>query len=117
VLLATGSEVQLCLGAAEQLAGEGVTARVVSMPSWERFAAQDQPYRDEVLPPAVRARVAVEAAAPFGWERWVGDAGTVIGMERFGASAPAAALFERFGFTPDRVADAARGVLDGLGRR
>jgi transketolase len=117
VLLGTGSEVQLCLAAAEQLATEGVAARVVSMPSWERFAAQDPSYRDAVLPPDVRARVAVEAAAPFGWERWVGDAGTVIGMERFGASAPAEVLFERFGFTPDRVADAARGALAALGQR
>jgi transketolase len=111
VLIGTGSEVQLCLGAAELLAAEGVAARVVSMPSWERFEAQDQRYRDEVLPPHVRARVAVEAAAPFGWERWVGDAGAIVGMERFGASAPAEVLFERFGFTPDRVADEAREVL------
>jgi transketolase len=117
VLLATGSEVQLCLGAADQLAAEGVAARVVSMPSWERFAAQDASYRDEVLPPTVRARVAVEAAAPFGWERWVGDAGRIIGMERFGASAPAEVLFERFGFTPDRVADVAREVLAAVGQR
>jgi transketolase len=116
VLIGTGSEVQLCLGAAEQLAAEGVSSRVVSMPSWERFAAQDQGYRDEVLPPDVRARVAVEAAVPFGWERWVGDAGVIIGMERFGASAPAEVLFERFGFTPDRVADAAREALAGRGR-
>jgi transketolase len=111
VLLATGSEVQHCLGAAEQLAAEGVAARVVSMPSWERFAAQEASYRDEVLPPAVRARVAVEAAAPFGWERWVGDAGRIVGMERFGASAPAEDLFEKFGFTPGHVADVAREVL------
>jgi transketolase len=117
VLLGTGSEVQLCLGAAEQLAAEGIAARVVSMPSWERFAAQDAGYRDEVLPPAVRARVAVEAAVPFGWERWVGDAGEILGMERFGASAPAEELFERFGFTPDRVADAARHVLRRLDAR
>jgi transketolase len=117
VLLATGSEVQLCLGAAEQLAAEGVTARVVSMPCWERFAAQDASYRDEVLPPSVRARVAVEAAAPFGWERWVGDAGRTIGMERFGASAPAEVLFEQFGFTPDRVATVAREVLAAVEQR
>jgi transketolase len=117
LLLGTGSEVQLCLGAAEELAAEGVAARVVSMPSWERFAAQDASYRDEVLPPAVRARVAVEAAVPFGWERWVGDAGEIIGMERFGASAPAEDLFERFGFTPARVAASAREVLARLGGR
>jgi transketolase len=117
LLLGTGSEVQLCLGAAEELAAEGVAARVVSMPSWERFAAQDASYRDEVLPPAVRARVAVEAAVPFGWERWVGDAGEIVGMERFGASAPAEQLFERFGFTPARVAASAREVLARLGGR
>jgi transketolase len=117
VLLGTGSEVQLCLGAAEELAAEDIAARVVSMPSWERFAAQDASYRDEVLPPDVRARVAVEAAVPFGWERWVGDAGEIIGMERFGASAPAEELFERFGFTPDRVAASAREVLARLGGR
>jgi transketolase len=117
VLLGTGSEVQLCLGAAEELAAEGVAAQVVSMPSWERFAAQDPSYRDEVLPPAVRARVAVEAAVPFGWERWVGDAGEIIGMERFGASAPAEDLFERFGFSPARVAASAREVLARLGGR
>ena len=112
VLIGTGSEVQHALGAAEQLAADGIAARVVSMPSWEVFAAQDQAYRDEVLPPAVRARVAVEAAATFGWERWVGDAGEVVGMERFGASAPAADLFARFGFTADNVAAVAREVLE-----
>ncbi|MFA9429992.1 transketolase [Egicoccus sp. AB-alg2] len=113
ILIGTGSEVQHCLGAAEQLAGEGHRVRVVSMPSWERFGAQDQAYRDEVLPPQVRARVAVEAAANFGWERWVGDAGAVVAMERFGASAPAEKLFEVFGFTPEHVAEVARGLLDG----
>jgi transketolase len=117
LLLGTGSEVQLCLAAAESLANEGVAARVVSMPSWELFAAQDTGYRDEVLPPHVRARVAVEAAAPFGWERWVGDLGTVLGMERFGASAPAEVLFERFGFTPERVAEAARDAIARAGTR
>ncbi|TVR29760.1 MAG: transketolase [Nitriliruptor sp.] len=114
VLLGTGSEVQHCVEAAELLAADGLTVRVVSMPSWERFAAQDRSYRDEVLPPALRARVAVEAAVPFGWERWVGDAGAVIGMERFGASAPAEELFEAFGFTATNVAEVARGVLADL---
>ncbi len=114
VLLGTGSEVQHCVEAAELLAADGLTVRVVSMPSWERFAAQDRSYRDEVLPPALRARVAVEAAVPFGWERWVGDAGAVVGMERFGASAPAEDLFEAFGFTATNVAEVARGVLADL---
>jgi transketolase len=111
ILIGTGSEVQVCLGAADVLEEQGVTARVVSMPSWERFAAQDQAYRDQVLPPAVRARVAVEAAANFGWERWVGDGGAVVAMERFGASAPAEKLFEVFGFTPGNVAEVASGLL------
>jgi transketolase len=108
VLLATGSEVHLALEAGEALADEGVAVRVVSMPSWERFAAQDRAYRESVLPPGVRARVAVEAAANFGWERWVGEDGAVIGMERFGASAPAGDLFETFGFTPGNIAEVAR---------
>jgi transketolase len=112
VLIGTGSEVQHCLGAAEQLAADGVAVRVVSMPSWERFAAQDAAYRERVLPPAVRARVAVEAGVTLGWERWVGDAGAVVGLDRFGASAPAERLFEEFGFTADNVAAVARDVLE-----
>ena len=114
LLIGTGSEVQHCVGAAEKLAADGIAARVVSMPCWERFAAQDAAYRDQVLPPEVRARVAVEAAAPFGWDRWVGQDGAVVGMERFGASGPAEHLFEAFGFTAANVADVARQVLDGL---
>jgi transketolase len=112
VLIGTGSEVQLCVGAAEQLAGDGVAVRVVSVPSWERFAALERADRDAVLPPQVRARVAVEAGTPFGWERFVGDAGAVVGMERFGASAPAEKLFEKFGFTTENVVRVAREVLD-----
>jgi transketolase len=111
ILLATGSEVQHAVGAAEVLAGEGVRVRVVSMPSWERFAAQDRDYRESVLPPEVRARVAVEAGVTLGWERHVGDAGAVVGLDRFGASAPAEQLFEAFGFTPENVARVAREVL------
>jgi transketolase len=111
-LLATGSEVHLALQAAETLADEGVSVRVVSMPSWERFAAQDRAYRDQVLPPGVRARVAVEAAVSQGWERWVGEDGEIIAMDRFGASAPAGKLFETFGFTADRIVEVAREVLD-----
>ncbi|MBW3619883.1 MAG: transketolase [Actinobacteria bacterium] len=111
LLLGTGSEVQLCVEAAELLAGEGVAARVVSLPSWELFDAQDEAYRAAVLPPEVTARVAVEAAAPFGWERYVGLAGRVVGMERFGASGPAPELFEKFGFTSANVAATARDLL------
>ncbi len=111
ILIGTGSEVQLCLAAAEHLAEDGVAVRVVSMPSTERFLAQDAAYRDTVLPVSCRARVAVEAATTFGWDRFVGDAGAVIGLDRFGASAPAGRLFEEFGFTPDRVTEVAREVL------
>jgi transketolase len=111
VLIATGSEVQLAVGAAELLASDDLRVRVVSMPSWELFDAQDQAYRDEVLPPAVRARVAVEAAVTHGWHRYVGDIGEVVGLDRFGASAPAERLFEEFGFTAEAVADAARRSL------
>jgi transketolase len=111
VLIGTGSEVQHCAGAAERLAADGLAVRVVSMPSWERFSAQDQDYRDAVLPPGARARVAVEAGVALGWERWVGEGGAVVGLDRFGASAPAERLFEEFGFTADHVAEVARGVL------
>jgi transketolase len=105
--MASGSEVHLALAAQAKLAEAGVDARVVSMPSWELFEQQPQEYRDEVLPPAVRARLAVEAASPFGWERWVGDSGDVLGINQFGASAPAAVVFERYGFTVDNVVERA----------
>jgi len=108
LLLATGSEVQLVLAAREELAAEGVRARVISMPCWELFDRQPQEYRDEVLPPSVKARVGVEQASTLGWDRYVGDAGTVIGMHTFGASAPLKQLLTRFGFTPDRVSEAAK---------
>jgi transketolase len=84
---------------------------VVSLPCWERFDAQDQEYRDEVLPPAVKKRVSVEVGVSLGWERWVGDEGAIIGLDHFGASAPAGTIFEHFGFTVDRVADIARKVV------
>ncbi len=111
VLMGTGSEVQLAVEAAERLAADGVAARVVSMPSWEAFAARPQAERDAVLPPSVRARVAVEAATSFGWHRWVGDAGRVVGIDTFGASAPAGDLYEHFGITADAVVEAARASL------
>ncbi len=108
ILIGTGSELQLCVGAYEALSAEGVKARVVSMPSWELFEEQDEAYRDHVLPPGVRGRVAVEQAAKIGWDRYAGTGGAVIGMHTFGASAPAAELQKKFGFTPDAVLDAAR---------
>lgn len=111
ILIATGSELSLAVEAYEKLAAEGVAARVVSMPSWELFEEQPQSYRDEVLPPSVTARVAVEAASPIGWHRYVGLTGEVVCMNGFGASAPASALMKKFGFTVDAVLDAARRQL------
>jgi transketolase len=112
ILLATGSEVHLALAAAEALAGEGRRVRVVSLPSLERFTAQPAKYRDGILPPKVRVRLAVEAAHPQPWWRWVGDAGDVIGLERFGASAPYQRLYQEFGFTADAIAARLRAMLD-----
>jgi transketolase len=111
ILIASGSELDLAVRAHHQLVAEGIRSRVVSMPSWEIFDRQTQDYRDRVLPPSVSARVAVEQASTFGWERYVGGAGRIIGMKTFGASAPLKALQEKFGFQPDRVAAAAREVL------
>jgi transketolase len=108
LLLATGSEVSLCVEAFDQLAKEGIQARVVSMPSWELFEKQDQAYRDSVLPPDVKARVSVEMAATFGWERYVGSTGRSIGMHSFGASAPIKALLKHFGFTVENIVAAAK---------
>jgi transketolase len=111
ILMATGSEVSVCVKARDLLAVAGVKARVVSMPSWELFERQNRAYRDEVLPPTVRARVSVEAASPVGWERYVGAEGAIIGMKGFGASAPAADLMKTFGFTPGDVADIAKAQI------
>jgi transketolase len=108
LLVATGSEVSLCVEAFEQLAKEGINARVVSMPSWELFEREDQAYRDSVLPPGVTARVSVEMATTFGWERYVGMTGYNIGMHSFGASAPIKALQKHFGFTVENVVSAAK---------
>jgi transketolase len=116
LLLATGSEVQLALAAAELLEADGVGARVVSMPCLEWFDAQDRGYRDAVLPPSVRARVAVEAGATLGWWRYVGDAGRVVGVDHFGASADPAILFREFGLTAEDVARAARDSISAAAR-
>jgi transketolase len=114
ILIATGSELSVAMEARGLLAAEGVRARVVSMPSWALFAQQDKAYRDEVLPPAVRARVSIEAAHPMGWERWVGSEGTVIGISRFGASAPAKRVFQELGLSAENMAAKAKECL-GMG--
>jgi transketolase len=111
ILIATGSEVSLALDAHRQLTGEGIRSRVVSMPSWELFEAQSAAYRQAVLPPAVRARVSVEAGSPFGWERYVGPGGAIIGVDRFGASAPGPEVMARYGFTVEHVVATAKSVL------
>jgi transketolase len=111
ILMATGSEVYLCIDAYEKLKAEGIPARVVSMPSWDLFEHQNQSYRDEVLPPDVTARVAVEQASTFGWAQYTGPKGRVIGMHTFGASAPLKDLQKKFGFTVDAALQAARGLL------
>jgi transketolase len=108
VLMATGSEVSLALAARAELASDGIRASVVSMPCWELFDRQPQEYRDEVIPPAVKARVAIEEASTLGWDRYVGDGGAVVGMHTFGASAPLKRLVDKFGFTPDAVSAVAR---------
>ena len=108
ILLATGSEVALAMAGRAELAGDGINARVVSMPCWELFDRQPQDYKDTVLPPGVKARVGIEQASTLGWDRYVGDGGAVIGMHTFGASAPLKQLLTKFGFTPERVAEVAR---------
>ena len=111
VLIGTGSEVDLAVRAAAQLAGVGVRARVVSMPSWELFAEQDEAYQERVLGPTGTPRVAVEAGVTLGWDRYVGDRGAVVGIDRYGASGPGAKVMQHFGFTPEHVAAAALRVL------
>jgi transketolase len=111
ILIATGSEVAAALDAARQLHAGGVRVRVVSMPSWELFATQSEAYRDQLLPPAVRARVAVEAAGPMGWSRWTTDDGVMLGIEGFGASAPGERLFQEFELTPDHIVRTVKRLL------
>ena len=111
ILIGTGSEVQLCIGAYEKLTAEGVKVRVVSMPCWELFEKQSPEYKIQVLPPQVRARVAVEAGTSFGWSEYVGDDGIVVGRDDFGASAPIKDLLREFGFTVDNVIAKAKEVL------
>jgi len=108
ILIASGSEVQLCISVYERLKQEGIAGRVVSMPSWELFEQQDRHYREEILPPSLKARVTVEAGAVIGWDRYAGPDGTIIGMHTFGGSAPAAGLMRKFGFVADKVLQAAK---------
>ena len=111
ILIASGSDVSLAVQAHDQLLAEGIRSRVVSMPSWEIFEHQTEEYRDSVLPPNVKARVAVEQGSTLGWERYVGPTGHVIGMKTFGASAPLKELQRKFGFKPDQVVAAAKKQL------
>ena len=113
ILIGSGSELQLALAAADSLEGEGTPTRVVSLPSWYLFQRQSRSYREEVLPPTIGARVAVEAGTPLGWERWVGTGGAVVGIDRFGASAPGATIYQNLGITAEAVADRAREILQG----
>jgi transketolase len=113
ILIGTGSEVSLCLAAQEKLAASGLRTRVVSLPCWELFDEQDQRYRDSVLPPAVTARVAVEAGIQQGWERYLGSKGRFVGMTSFGLSAPYQKLYQHFGITAENVVAAAKASLAG----
>ncbi len=110
--MASGSEVNLVYEAGRRLADEGVSVRVVSFPSWKLFEDQDEAYRESVLPKAVEARLSVEAASPFGWERYVGLSGKIIGIDHYGASAPYKTIFEHLGFTVDNVYAQAKAVLE-----
>jgi transketolase len=112
ILIGTGSEVHICTDAADLLEADGIATRVVSAPCLDRFAEQDRDYQDQVLPPAVRARVSVEAASTLGWGRWVTEDGDSIGMQTFGASAPQQDLYQHFGFTPDKVAERGKAVVE-----
>jgi transketolase len=111
ILIGTGSEVGICVTAREQLQQAGIPTRVVSMPSVELFRRQDAGYQEQVLPKHVAAKVAVEAASPYGWREWVGDRGAIVGIETFGASAPFERIYQEFGITPEKVAATAKGLL------
>jgi transketolase len=112
ILIATGSDVALALEAFEVLSGDGVRARVVSLPSWQTFDQQDDDYRESVLPASIEARVSIEEASTLGWDRYVGPRGRMIGMHTFGSSAPLKDVQTKYGFTPERVVEVAREVLE-----
>jgi transketolase len=111
ILLATGSELPIAVAAQEKLAAAGVRARVVSLPCWEAFAAQSVEYRQSVLPPEVPVRVSIEAGTTFGWQRWVGDRGVALGLDRFGASAPFETIYKELGLTADNIVKTVQGLL------
>ena len=111
ILMASGSEVSLIVEVQETLAKEGIDARVVSMPCWELFLEQPQEYQDQVITPEVKARLAVEAGVPLGWHQWVGDGGDIIGINKFGASAPASENFKQYGFTVENVVQRAKKLV------
>ncbi len=113
ILIGTGAEVHVALAAQRLLAAESIPTRVVSMPCWEAFAEQDPAYRASVLPPEIRARVSVEAGVTLGWERWIGDGGSAVGLDRYGASAPGEVNLKELGFTAENVALRVRSVLGG----
>jgi transketolase len=117
ILIASGSEVPICIDTAEVLEGDGISARVVSMPCMDTFTLADQEYQDEVLPPSCRARLAVEAASPLGWDKWVGSEGETHCMTTFGESGPLDDVYEHFGFTPERIAERGRALVDKVGAR
>jgi transketolase len=111
ILIGSGTELHIALEAQERLAGQGVAARVVSMPSWEIFEAQDADYKESILPSAVQARVSIEAGATVGWERYVGGKGIALGLDQYGASAPYQTLYEKFGLTAEKMAEAALSLI------
>ena len=111
ILIGTGSELSLCITAQDMLKSQGLAARVVSLPSWYLFDQQPEDYRDEVLPPAITARVSIEEASTLGWDRYVGPEGAMIGMHTFGSSAPLKDVTRKYGFTPERVVETAKEVL------
>jgi len=111
ILIGTGSEVSIALAARDQLAEQDLAARVVSLPSWELFSAQSPAYRARVLPPSVKARVSIEAGVTYGWERWIGEQGIALGLDRFGASAPFQTVYQQLGLTAERVVAAALEVI------
>lgn len=112
ILMASGSEVDLIIQAGEFLTKEGIAVRLVSFPSWELFEEQPIEYQEQVLPPSVKPRIAVEAGSPIGWKRWVGDHGVVLGLDHFGASAPYQELYQQFGLTPERIIEVAHLLLN-----